>query len=164
MTSKEKTKSTSILFGFKIGKDLLLRNSKISFIEFELPTSFSLFSPNNFIADNPLASSEHPCFFGTGSKIETSAAKCYVIYGDTSPSHEYNKRPAKIRVERITKDAVISANTNMYLSIEDLVLPNVETIHMKATLYLRNSANQLVKFSMEIYELVDLITAAASVN
>ena len=52
----------------------------------------------------------------------------------------------------------------MYLSIEDLVLPNVETIHMKATLYLRNSANQLVKFSMEIYELVDLITAAASVN
>lgn len=42
-----------MLFGFKV--NAALPTTKISFIEFELPTSFSVFSPNAFIANSPLA-------------------------------------------------------------------------------------------------------------
>ena len=88
-----------------------------------------------------MTSSEHPCFFGTTSKVEITSAKCYVIFGNSTPAHEYSKRPAKIRVERISKDASLSSGVNLYLSIEDLVLPNTETIHMEAAFYLWNNNN-----------------------
>ena len=45
----------------------------------------------------------------------------------------------------------------MYITIEDLVLPNVETLHLKATLYVRNSATEVIKFETEAREMVDLI-------
>ena len=35
----------------------------------------------------------------------------------------------------------IGNNVNLYLSIEDLVLPSTDTIRMKATLYLREDNN-----------------------
>ena len=117
-----------------------------------MPTAFSVFSQNSFIANSPLASSEHPCFFGTTtSKTEVNAAKCYVIFGDSTPPHDYNKKPAKIRVERISKDSQIVSAAKLYLSIEDLILPNVDTIHMKAVYYLLISNVKIVKYELEMY-------------
>ena len=53
LTSYERTQSTSMLFGFKISTTIPLRSSKISFIEFQLPVAFSLFSHNAFIDNSP---------------------------------------------------------------------------------------------------------------
>ena len=45
----------------------------------------------------------------------------------------------------------------MYLTIEDLVLPDAETLRIKASLYIRESATEIVKFEAEAKEMIDLI-------
>ena len=45
----------------------------------------------------------------------------------------------------------------MYLSIEDLILPSETILHIKASLYIRESATEIIKFESDVKEMVDII-------
>ena len=61
------------------------------------------------------------------------------------------KSQLKLELKEFQRILIIVSAAKLYLSIEDLILPNVDTIHMKAVYYLLISNVKIVKYELEMY-------------